>query len=410
MESFHLNKLLLYLQNRWRQARDDSPATGKHHQIRAQVLRLAPLPVASPSGTPRGRRAFTLVELLVVIAIIGILVALLLPAVQAARESARRASCVNKMKNLATACLTYESAKKKMPYGRKFNYWDTYTWTELILPSIEEQSVYDLYWTLPDPKVVTPGTGPSSNGPIGDDARLRQARHSQIPVYYCPSDVTPVANELSTGAYGTWRANYRGCVGAGGMYGDRPALPSVTPAAIVTLLQNTDSNALIGAFGVKVPGPSKGQGYTETAVPANRLSHFTDGTSQTLLLSECIAPRVQDWGGPLGSTIYGNMGGGLFSAAEAPNTSVADAIIGPCPQNDLNPKDTEYVEPCSSIGGHPGAAAPGGRAATSFARSRHPGGVNAAYVDASVRFVTNDIDTQIWRAHGTRALSDSAAE
>ena len=194
------------------------------------------------------------------------------------------------------------------------------------------------------------------------------------------------------------------------MYGDRPALPSVTPPAIVTLLNTTDSNALIGAFGVKVPGPSRGQGYTEPKVPPNRLSHFTDGTAQTLLISECIVPRVIDWGGPIGSTIYGNMGGALFSAAETPNTSVADGIIGPCPQNDLNPKDGEYREPCSSIGGHPGTTAPGGRAATSFARSRHPGGVNAAFTDASVRFATNDIYTAGLARQGTRALSDSAGE
>jgi prepilin-type processing-associated H-X9-DG protein len=193
------------------------------------------------------------------------------------------------------------------------------------------------------------------------------------------------------------------------MYGGRPALPSVLKPETLAAV-NADSNALIGAFGVKVPGPSKGQAYTDTMVPPNRLSHFTDGTSQTLLISECIVPRVEGWGGPIGSTIYGNMGGGLFSAAETPNTSVADRIIGPCPQNDLSPRDTEYIEPCSSIGGHPGAAAPGGSAATSFARSRHPGGVNAAYADASVRFATNDIDTEVWRSQGTRALSDISGE
>jgi prepilin-type N-terminal cleavage/methylation domain-containing protein len=357
----------------------------------------------------RTQRAFTLVELLVVIAIIGILVALLLPAVQSAREAARRASCVNKVKNLATACLTYESAKKRMPFGRKFNFWDTYTWTECILPHIEEQAVYDLYWTFPDPKLVVPGTAPSSNGPIGDDDRLRRARHSQIAVFYCPSDVTPIPNEMSTAAYGLWRANYRGCVGAGSMYGGRPALPSVLKPETLAAV-TADSNALIGAFGVKVSGPSKGQNYTDQVVPPNKLSSFTDGTTETLLISECVAPHVPDWGGPIGSTIYGNMGGGLFSAAETPNTSVADRIIGPCPQSDLVPPDTEYYEPCSSIGGHPGAGAPGGSAATSFARSKHPGGVNASYSDASVRFVTNDIDTEIWRAQGTRALSDIVGE
>jgi prepilin-type N-terminal cleavage/methylation domain-containing protein/prepilin-type processing-associated H-X9-DG protein len=353
-----------------------------------------------------GKRGFTLVELLVVIAIIGILVALLLPAIQAARESARRAACVNKLKNLATACLTYESAKKQLPFGRKYNYWDTYTWTECVLPYVEEQAVYDLYWTFPQQLTGAP-TALGPNGPIGDDPRMRQARHSQLPVMYCPSDVTPIPNEMTTGAYGLWRANYRGCVGAGDMYGDRPANPSLTSTEMILFLRSTDSNGLIGSFGAKVPGLSKGASHADPAVPPNRLSHFTDGTANTILLSECIAARVQGWGGVMGSTIYGNMGGGLFSAAESPNTSVTDRPIGPCPQEQ---GDTEYTEPCLSAGPHPGGQAPGGGTATSFARSRHPGGVNAAFADASVRFATNDTDTAVWRQQGTRALSDVAPQ
>lgn len=354
----------------------------------------------------RPSRGFTLVELLVVIAIIGILVALLLPAVQAAREASRRSSCTNKIKNIAVACLNYESAQKKMPYGRKFNYWDTYTWTQLILPYVEEQTVYDNYWTITDPKLpATVGIGASANGPIGDDARLRQARHTQIQVYYCPSDQTPIANELNTNAFGCWRANYRGCVGAGSMYGWRPAAPSVLPPDMLAAA-STDSNPFIGAFGVKVPGNPAGASFNKPTVPPNKLSHFTDGTSQTILISECVVPTTPDWGGPLGSTIYGNMGGALFSAAETPNTSLADRIIGPCPQVDLNPPDLDYTQPCSSIGGHPGAGQPGASTSVAFARSRHPGGVNTAYADASVRFVTDDIETQVWRAQGTRAYGD----
>ena len=84
-------------------------------------------------------RGFTLVELLVVIAIIGVLVALLLPAVQAAREAARRASCVNNVKNLALGCLNYEATNKNLPYGRKFDYWDSYTWTELSCPTLNNK-------------------------------------------------------------------------------------------------------------------------------------------------------------------------------------------------------------------------------------------------------------------------------
>src|SRR5688500_16636085 len=130
---------------------------------------------------------FTLVELLVVIAIIGILVALLLPAVQAAREAARRSTCINNIKNLSLACLTYESARNELPYGRKFDIWDAYTWTQLVLPHIEQQAVYDLYWTLPNPKYSHNRPAPSSYGPLADDPRMRQARHTQIPVFYCPS-------------------------------------------------------------------------------------------------------------------------------------------------------------------------------------------------------------------------------
>lgn len=343
---------------------------------------------------------FTLVELLVVIAIIGILVALLLPAVQAAREASRRSSCTNKVKNISLACLTYESAKKQLPYGRKFNKWDTYTWTELILPHIEEQAIYDNYWTLSDTKL--PGTvdiAASANGPIGDDARLRQARHSQIQLYYCPSDQAPVANELNTNAFGCWRANYRGCAGAGSMYGSRPASQSVTPADVIEILR-TDTNGLIGSFGVKVPGPA----FSEAKVPPNKMAHFVDGTSHTLLISECVVPTIDGWGGPIGSTIYGNMGGSLFSAAEGPNTSVPDQLIGPCP---FEVNDFEYSLPCVRFLGHPGANNPGGNPAVSYARSRHPGGVTASFADASVQFMTDDIETRVWRALGTRAFGDN---
>jgi prepilin-type N-terminal cleavage/methylation domain-containing protein/prepilin-type processing-associated H-X9-DG protein len=110
------------------------------------------------------KRGFTLVELLVVIAIIGILVALLLPAIQAAREAARRSQCVNKMKQLGLAVLNYESARKVLPYGSTPNYigaWKMgacpgvastppgsnglrhHSLFSFILPYIEEQAVYD---------------------------------------------------------------------------------------------------------------------------------------------------------------------------------------------------------------------------------------------------------------------------
>lgn len=337
---------------------------------------------------PRRNSGFTLVELLVVIAIIGVLVALLLPAVQAARESARRAQCLSNIKNLSLGSLNYESSSKKIPYGRKFDRWDSYTWTQLVLPHIEQQAVHQLYWTLPDKKFSQSIPGP--NGPIGDDARLRQARHSQIPLFYCPSGLTPTANEMDTAAYGVWRSNYRGCVGSGDLYGTR--------------FDNLDGpvpkNALVGAFAVTDTSASDPNPINQPV----RLQDFEDGTSNTVLYSEALAATVPTWGGPMGSAIYGNMGGALFSAHLTPNSSQDDAPRGPCP-DDVN--DTEYVSPCTSKGPNEWFGKSGD--AHTAARSLHPGGVNASMADGSVRFVSDSIEVLPWRYLATRSRGDASS-
>src|SRR5689334_2705372 len=100
----------------------------------------------SRAGFSLRLRAFTLVELLVVIAIIGILVALLLPAIQAAREAARRSKCQSNLHNLALACLNYESSKKRLPQGFVATgpgAIESWGWGVYILPYLEEQAVYD---------------------------------------------------------------------------------------------------------------------------------------------------------------------------------------------------------------------------------------------------------------------------
>ncbi len=325
-----------------------------------------------------GRRAFTLVELLVVIAIIGILIALLLPAVQAARESARRMRCTNSLRQLSLACLNYESATKAFPYGRKYDIWDTFTWTELILPQIEEKAVYTGYTYLPKKGFVA--TTPAPNGPIGNDAQMRVARMTILPVFCCSTDPNaPAKNEFNTTDYGFYRMSYRACSGSGDMYG-----------------KSTD--ATTGPWGRGVFGVLPKQSF-DIRPPGTRVKEISDGTAKTILLSEGVVPTVASWGGPIGETIYGNMGGGLFSASLTPDSTSPDRIIGPCPSTQ---GDTTYKPPCLSLGSNAWytQSASGAHAA---ARSYHAGGVNVSMADASVRFIADEIDLPLWRSLATMA-------
>jgi hypothetical protein len=127
-----------------------------------------------------------------------------------------------------------------------------------------------------------------------------------------------------------------------------------------------------------------------------------DGSSNTLLISEGLVPIFDGFGGPIGETIYGNMGGSLFSGYLTPNSGEPDSPIGHCPQ-DVD--DLQYLAPCLSRGGFAWGQPSGARAYVA-ARSVHPGGVNASKADVSVAFFTNDINVSAWRALATRDLEE----
>jgi prepilin-type N-terminal cleavage/methylation domain-containing protein/prepilin-type processing-associated H-X9-DG protein len=338
--------------------------------------------------------AFTLIELLVVIAIIGILIALLLPAVQKIREAAARMSCSNNLKQLALACHNYHDGNSQLPYGRKFDNWDAYTWSELVLPAIEQGNVYGEYLTLNEPRWQQ--FYPGSNGPISNNPVQRQARHAVIKTFLCPSDIGPNTNEIGTDWYGMIRGNYRACTGSGDMYGnhtDSTAGPWGVGVFGVVPFQTTDPAGKI----FNTTGP-KTAGVTLTGI--------SDGTSNTVMLSEALSPASSaGWGGPIGSILYGNMGGGLFTTTITPNSSSPDRPIGPCPRNQ---GISSYNAPCVSLGGNAWWT----RSAVGAyvgARSRRTGGVNAAMADGSVRFVPDSIDLTTWRAVGTRSGGEVVA-
>ncbi len=333
----------------------------------------------STLSLPQSRRSrgFTLIELLVVIAIIAILIGLLLPAVQKVREAAARAKCTNNLKQLALGAHGYHDVNNGLPPARKYDLWDSFTWTQYVMPYIEQQNVYNGFTalTLSTNNDYTQNGGDKS--PSGPSQRT--AREAIITTFMCPSDTTNSGNELTSDTWGFYRGNYRGCAGSGDMYG-----------ALTT--GNVYSG--VGAFGVK-----NGQSAINRSNSGPTLVGITDGTSNTVMISEGIVPTVSGWGGPIGSIIYGNMGGGLYTNSLVPNSAAQDQIIGPCPATQ---GDSSYKAPCTSIGGNNGSA-PSAAGAQAAARSKHTGGVNAAMCDGGVRFVRNTIDAAAWQAAGTRA-------
>jgi len=146
-------------------------------------------------GSERKLNAFTLVELLVVIAIIGILVALLLPAIQAAREAARRTQCKSDIKKIGLALQNYHDTRKSFPPGVVQVYptppavkpdmdEGNWSWSALILPYVEEASVYSLI-NVPKSDLATSMDTPAN----------LSAMQAPIPVYRCPSDNAPIVND-----------------------------------------------------------------------------------------------------------------------------------------------------------------------------------------------------------------------
>jgi prepilin-type N-terminal cleavage/methylation domain-containing protein len=127
--------------------------------------------------------AFTLIELLVVIAIIAVLIGLLLPAVQKVREAAARSSCQNNLKQLGLAIHTYHDAQGKFPYVRSSGGQNRHTWALLILPYIEQGSIYNTYLT------TFPGVNRTDgfNNHTGNHPEHNAAREAQVKVYMCPS-------------------------------------------------------------------------------------------------------------------------------------------------------------------------------------------------------------------------------
>ena len=304
-------------------------------------------------------KAFTLVELLVVIAIIGILIALLLPAVQAAREAARRLQCSNNLKQMALAVLTYQNAQGRFPAGLTITTSHN-SWMVRVMPYMELGSS-SLNWNYDQGYSVYP----SINIPILE---------AEYASFLCPSDgAEPYPMHSGRALYSM--ANYVACFSPSGMM-----VAPDTPNYIHDLCYKD------AAY-----NPSAGETPVRSALfnvnVFRELNAITDGLSNTIAVSEVVLPADAGAGRFDVRGAWWHGFGMFYSHRRTPNTLIPDSM---------------WPGYCNSVPGAPCLnSSPCWGTFDIAARSMHPGGVKAAKIDGSVNFYSDDVSVEVWQALGS---------
>jgi prepilin-type N-terminal cleavage/methylation domain-containing protein/prepilin-type processing-associated H-X9-DG protein len=336
-----------------------------------------PMESQTPNAVPR--RAFTLVELLVVIAIIGILVALLLPAIQAAREAARRSQCSNNLKQHGIGILNFESSNKVYPPGCEVYQNPTTrmpqrspndpgyfidairTWSIAILPYMEEQQLQKSF---------------DITRPISDPVNLPLIQ-KPLPVFVCPSDTGPESYNGIPFA----RSSYVGISGAASgtaVWGR--VLDVIGENGAVQALPNSDVGKVRRGMLTVVYKPSN--------INPVKASMVTDGTSNTVAVAEWHTRRSYPVTSPTDTSFYAGWGSWRAYASEAAAFTTDDqhaAMFGlpdytSCTELNLNP--TWLCE----------------LAVSSFHTN---GTIQCLYADGHVDVLANDTDRLVWQALAT---------
>jgi prepilin-type N-terminal cleavage/methylation domain-containing protein/prepilin-type processing-associated H-X9-DG protein len=366
----------------------------------------------------RRSRGFTLVELLVVIAIIGVLVALLLPAVQAAREAARRTSCVNNVKQMALGAANYESAKKTFPPGRllpdyrrganevsethyqnvqptdETGFYSVHIW---LLPYMEATNVYNLIdFKIAQVKKLTANDGVTPTNPHYKAYATAQG------LFICPSD----PNSERMISENNYRSNFGGSTPAGG------ARASGVYDALATDAWDCRGN---GAFSIGAKGldaKAYTDGLSNTAFFAERTKGTAGApTSATPAKSDIVTATNRNSGiVPVDQLFadceryspkvdqYNFMAAGRWPPGDPWSNGWPFAGYDATQYNHVAPPNWTSHD-CganSAISDRPFEHA------IVSARSEHPGAVNVAFGDGHTAIINDGIDLVVWRALGSR--------
>jgi prepilin-type N-terminal cleavage/methylation domain-containing protein len=357
-------------------------------------------------------RGFTLVELLVVIAIIGILVALLLPAIQAAREAARRSQCMNNLKQIGVALQNYHSAHKTLPMGVALG--EGAMWSGFLLPYMEEAALTQLV-TIDFVNSRPYAHDQSSYSAIVDPYKNVFACETLIPTFRCPS--SPLPEHVPDHGHNVKRfvqrrvpSSYIAC--ASGLSTSQ-SITQVFKGEFHRWLEQTDGVM----YGVKVKDPTTkfGQGLVSMA-------KITDGTSKTLAVGEAVSDiarisrtmadgftkpepqqgtRKDHWyigSDSLSTSDLGDPSEALGSTGVPPNMHKNHAVVALCESLSTGTGASSGSATSSHVVGPDDCDG----LQLSFS-SDHPGIVQVVMCDGSVQTVQEDIELPIWQDMGTRS-------
>ena len=320
----------------------------------------------------RNRRAFTLIELLVVIAIIGVLIGLLLPAVQKVREAANRLRCQNNLKQIGLALHAYHDAAESFPTGCRHNVRSGANWRAYLLPYLEQNNLYQQL------DFSSAGDFSGYGQPYGTPSfpgKNVVLTNLILPVYKCPStnmpDIFSQANNFTMGQIHSYI----------GISGASPDPAGRLGGSVCTC--TSYGNMVLANTGMM------------TVNNAIRIADCTDGTSNTLMVGEQSGSvgtqDLRNWyvGGWAGAA----MDGGYFSGG--PAGPLTDSFSRWCPTGSgpVNAFTTAITVVAYRINSRtaPGPAA-FSYSANTILNSSHPGGINGLMTDGSVRFFSDGMD------------------